>query len=87
MVEKIIRKYVENLKLEDIYRFAEENNVVLNSEEAHYLYHIIQTKWEIVVFRSPEEVLKEVEPHLSSTTYKKVEELLYFYYEKYKRYL
>lgn len=87
MIEKMIRKYVENLKLEDIYHFAEENNVSLSSEEAHYLYHIIQTKWEIVVFRSPEEVLKEAKPHLNPNTYKKVEELLYFYREKYKRYL
>lgn len=58
MIEKMIRKYVENLKLEDIYRFAEQNNVLLNSEEAHCLYHIIQNKWEIVVIRSPEEDLK-----------------------------
>ncbi len=87
MIEKIIRKYVENLKIEDIYHFAEQNGVFLSNEEAHYLYNIIQTKWENVVFGSPEEVLKEAALHLNKNTYQKVEELLYFYLEKYKRYL
>lgn len=87
MIEKMIRKYVENLKIEDIYHFAEQNNVHLSHEEAHYLYHTIQTKWENVVFGSADAVLKEAKYHLNPNTYEKAEELLYFYLEKYKRYL
>lgn len=87
MIEKIIRKYVENLKMDDIYHFAEQNGIFLSNEEAHYLYHTIQTKWENVVFGSPEAVLKDAKMHLSKNVYEKAEELLYFYLEKYKRYL
>ncbi len=87
MIEKLIRKYVENLKMEDIYHFAEQNGIFLTNEEAHYLYHTIQTNWENVVFGSKEEVLKDAKLHLRENTYKKAEELLYFYLEKYKRYL
>lgn len=87
MIEKLIRKYVENLKLEDIEKFAKENGVYLERDETIYLYHIIQTKWENVVFGSCEDVLQEVKSNLKPNTYKKVEELLYFYREKYKRYL
>lgn len=87
MIEKMIRKYVENLKIEDIYRFAEQNGVFLSNEETHYLYDTIQTKWKNVVFGSPEVVLKDAKLHLSEKTYQKAEELLYFYLDKYKRYL
>ncbi len=87
MIEKMIRKYVENLRLEDIETFARENGIFLTKDESHYLYHIIQTKWEFVVFGSIEDVLKEAKSNLRPDTYKKVEELLYFYHEKYKRYL
>lgn len=87
MIEKIIRKYVENLKIEDIYHFAEQNGILLSNEEAHYLYHTIQTKWKNVVFGSKEAVLKDAALHLNEKTYQKAEELLYFYLEKYKRYL
>ncbi len=87
MIEKIIRKYVENLKIEDIYQFAEQNGVVLSNEEVHYLYDTIQTKWKNVVFGSPEAILKDAKLHLSEKTYQKAEELLYFYLDKYKRYL
>lgn len=87
MIEKLIRKYIENLKLEDIESFAKENGVYLEKEETLYLYHTIQTKWEFVVFGSFEEVLNDAKKNLKPSTYKKVEELLYFYREKYKRYL
>lgn len=87
MIEKMIRKYVENLRMEDIEQFALENGIFLDKDETIYLYHTIQTKWENVVFGSKEEVLKEAKGKLKPSTYKKVEELLYFYSEKYKRYL
>lgn len=87
MIERMIRKYVENLKMEDIYQFAQENNIYLTDDEALYLYHTIKTKWENVVFGDPEIILYEAKPHLKDYTYKKVEELLYFYRNKYKHYL
>ncbi len=87
MIEKLIKKYVDAINLEDIYHFAEENGVHLTNEEALYLYHIIQTKWENVVFGDPEPILKDAKKNLSESTYKKAEELLYFYLDKYKRYL
>ena len=73
MIERFIRKYVENLKMEDVKCFAEQNGVFLTDEEAHYLYHIIQTRWENVVFGSKEEVLKDAKLHLREDTYKKAE--------------
>lgn len=87
MIEKMIRKYVENLKLEDIEAFARTNNVYLEKEETAYLYHTIRSKWENVVFGNAEEVLLDAKKNLNPNTYKKVEELLYFYREKYKHYL
>lgn len=87
MIEKMIRRYVENLKMEDLYRFAEENGIFLTDEESHYLYHTIKTKWENVVFGNPDIILQEAKLHLRDNTYKKVEELLYFYQNKYKHYL
>ena len=87
MIEKLIQKYVEKINIEDIERFAEQNNVHLTSEESEYLYHIMKTKWENVVFGDTEPILKEAKLHLNPKTYKKAEELLYFYRDKYKRYL
>ena len=87
MIEKLIKKYVDTINLEDIYHFAEQNGVHLTSEECAYLYHTIQTKWENVVFKDPDPILKDAKTHLRENTYKKAEELLYFYLDKYKHYL
>ncbi len=87
MIEKLIKKYVDAMNIEDIYHFAEQNGVHLTNTECNYLYHTIQTKWENVVFGNPEPILKDAKLHLNPTTYKKAEELLYFYLDKYKRYL
>lgn len=87
MIERIIRKYVEKLEPTDIDKFARENGVTLTPQECQYLYHIMKTKWENVVFGDATTTLVEAKAHLSETTYEKVEELLYLYREKYKNYL
>lgn len=87
MIEKIIQKYISKLTHNDIYNFSKQNDIILDNDELDYIYNIIKTKWKIVVFGNPDEILKEAQSKLSNSTYKKVEELLYIYKNKYKNYL
>ena len=87
MVEKIIRKYICELKIEDIHDFALKNDIVLTNEEAKIIYDYIKKDWEIIAFGDEKIVLNEAKKVLEEKTYNKLTELISFYKEKYKRYL
>lgn len=87
MVEKIIKKYICELKIEDIHDFALKNDIVLTNEEAKIIYDYIKKDWEIIVFGDEKIVLNEAKKVLEEKTYNKLTELISFYKEKYKRYL
>ena len=87
MIEKLIEKYVSKIDKKDIIKFAEENNVTLNQNEVDLIYDNIKLHWKQIIFNDHNIVLEKIKNKISSSTYRKIEELIVLYKEKYKNYL
>ena len=87
MIEKLIEKYVSNIDKKDIIKFAEENNVTLNQNEVDLIYDNIKLHWKQIIFNDHNIVLEKIKNKINSSTYRKIEELIVLYKEKYKNYL
>ena len=87
MVEKMLKKYISNLKIQDIHDFAIKNGVKLTNDEAEIIYEYIQNDWETVVFGDENIVLAKIKNQISDKTYNKMVELLKYFKQKYKNYL
>ena len=87
MIKNLIAKHIQNLTTEDIYDFALKNDVSLNSSEADIIYTYIKKYWEQLIFHDHNIILDKVKDSLEPSTYKKINELIIFYKNKYKNYL
>lgn len=87
MIEKLIEKYISKLEKKDIINFALENNIKLSDNEVAVIYNTIQLHWKELVFGNHEIVLKKIKDQMDSNTYKKIEELIILYKNKYQNYL
>lgn len=87
MIKKLIKKYIDNLTIQDVYDFAHSNQIILTEEEANLIYHYIKKDWEELIFKDHTPILMKAKSNLTDTTYKKVEELIILYKDKYKHYL
>lgn len=87
MIEKIIEKYVNKLEKKDIADFSEENGIKLNKNEVDLLYDNIKLYWRELIFKDHKVILEKLNNKIDSTTYKKIEELIILYKDRYKNYL
>lgn len=87
MKELIIKNYIDKLTIQDIEKFATNNNLMLSNQEYEYLYKVIKDKWYQLIFGNPKSVFNELEKHLSQDTYKQVLLLYQTYKDKYSHYL
>ena len=87
MVEKVLKKYICNLKIQDIHDFAVKNGVKLSNDEAWIIYEYIQNDWETIVFGDETIVLNKIKNNISEETYNKIVELTTYFKQKYRRYL
>lgn len=87
MIEKLIEKYVNKIDKKDIIKFAEENNVTLNQNEVDLIYDNIKLHWKQIIFNDHNIVLEKIKNKINSSTYRKIEELIVLYKDKYKNYL
>lgn len=87
LIEKIIEKYVNKLEKKDIADFAEENGIKLNKNEVDLLYDNIKLYWRELIFKDHKVILEKLNNKIDSTTYKKIEELIILYKDRYKNYL
>ena len=79
MVEKLLKRYISNLKLEDIYNYALKNEIKLTEKEATIIYNCIKNDWEIIAFGNETIILNKYKNELQPKTYNKITELLNFY--------
>ena len=47
MKDKLIKNYINNLKIKDIKDFALKNDILINDNEADYLFNIVKNKFKI----------------------------------------
>lgn len=87
MKDTIIKKYINQLTIEDIIEFSKKNNISLTKIEAtHILYHI-KKDWKTVLYSNPKPIFNELKTKINPTTYQKGIELYNIYKEKYQSYL
>lgn len=86
MLNRLILKYVDSLKIEDIEEFSKKQGVILKKEESKVIYLEIKTNLNNVIYHT-DEVLLKIKDKLEPTTYLKMKELLEYYKKKYPDYL
>lgn len=87
MFKHYIEKYINNMSIDDVNKFALENNICLNKNEADIIYECIKNDWETLIYSNQYIVLDKIQNLVSPEIYKKLEELIILYKEKYKKYL
>ena len=87
MFKKLIEKKIKNLTKKDIIDFAYKNNICLTSNETNIIYDYIKSDWKTIIYSNHYLVLEKVKNNINPITYKKIEELIILYKQKYKNYL
>lgn len=87
MKNMLIKEYVNNLGLNDIYDFARRNGVSLTESEANIIYRHIKNDWQTILSGNYYGILNSIKPKVNINTYNKIEELLNYYKNKYQNFL
>lgn len=87
MFKNIIKNYINNLTKEEINNFALNNNIKLKSSEIDIIYKYIKSDWETIIYSNHYIILNKIKDDIDSKVWKKIDELIIFYKEKYKKYL
>ena len=87
MIEKLIIKYINNLKESDIHKFALDNNIILSSSEINTVYIAIKNDWKILLYDDYKIVLNKYKNNLTTSNLEKIEKLIILYKDKYSSYL
>jgi len=87
MIEKLIIKYINNLKESDINKFALDNNIVLSNDEINTVYTAIKNDWKTLLYDDYKIVLNKYKNNLTPSNLEKIEKLIILYKDKYSSYL
>ena len=87
MKEKFIQKYVDMLTINDIFKFARNNNVELSSNEANVIYKVIKNEWKTIVFDDYKCILNKYKNDFTVDKLNKMEQLIIIYKDKYKNFI
>lgn len=79
----LVKRYMSNLKIEQVEEFALKNDVQLSSEELAFTYEFVKKNWEII-FQNPNLLnLERYKSKFSEENFVKVQKLFAMYYQKY----
>ena len=84
-MNNIINLYIKKIKIDDIDKFAKNNNITLSNEELKYIYNL-KFKYSNIL-ENEDKILIESKSFLSSDNYNKIKDLLEKYKKRYKDYL
>ena len=87
MIQNLIKEHISKLKVEDVSRFAVENNVFLTNEELNNVYDIIKNNWYELIYGDSNSIFENNRSKVSEESYKKARELFDFFKKKYQRFL
>ena len=87
MYNKIIENYISKLTKDEVILYAFKNDIILNPNEADYLFNIIKNKYQILLSNNYEIIFKEANNYISENNLKKLYNLFLNYREKYIKYL
>ena len=86
MINRIVKKYIDNMSKEDIYKFGINNNVYLCDDELDYIYSEIKKNW-MHLLNDPTLVVSNIRNNIGPNNREKIISLYNEYYSKYKNYL
>ena len=84
MYNKIIENYISKLTKDEVILYAFKNDIILNPNEANYLFNIIKNKYQILLSDNYEIIFKEANNYISKNNLKKLYNLFLDYRAKYK---
>lgn len=84
MYNKIIENYISKLTKDEVILYAFKNDIILNPNEADYLFNIIKNKYQILLSDNYEIIFKEANNYISKNNLKKLYNLFLDYRAKYK---
>ena len=87
MKDKFIQKYVDMLTINDIFKFARNNNVELSNNEANIIYKVIKNEWKTIVFDDYKYILNKYKNDFTVDKLNKMEQLIIIYKDKYKNFI
>lgn len=82
MYKDIIKKYIENLKKEDIIKFINNNNYQVNNDDINTIYYYIKNYWEDF-YSNNDLIWEKLKKDVSSSTYLEIIKL----YQKYQKFI
>lgn len=86
MLDKILSTYINNLSINNIYTFCENNNISISDNEIKIIYNHITKNW-YEILHNPTPIFNTLQKELSPETYNICIDLYNKYYQKYKNYL
>lgn len=87
MFNKLIENYINNMNVNDVDKFARENGIILKNEELNVIYETIKNNWQTIIYGDYTSVFNSIKDRISPSTYKKAEELFFYFKDKYQRFL
>lgn len=86
-MENMIKNYIDKLSINDINRFAINNNINLNNDELNIIYKYIKNDWKTIIYGNYSYILNDLKNKINSSNYNKIEQLFYKYKSKYQNLL
>ena len=71
----LVSEYVKRLTKDDIVKFANNQGVVLESDELDIIYDYVKNKYKTVLYGNARSVLDELKEKVRPMTYQKIETL------------
>lgn len=87
MIENLIKEHINKLTVNDIDRFAKENNIILSDEELNNIFIIVKNDWHDLIYGNSEMIFTNNRSKVSDCNYEKIKELFNFFKKKYQRFL
>ena len=87
MINKLIENYINTMTIDDVNKFAMNNNVSLSNDELTIIYSTIKNNWYDLIYGNYSSIFNELKNKISPSTYKKAEELFFYFKNKYQRFL
>lgn len=87
MKDKLIKNYINNLKIKDIKDFALKNDILINDNEADYLFNIVKNNYQELIYGNPNAIFKNIKDKINDESYHKIIKLYFLYKNKYQHLL
>lgn len=87
MKDKLIKNYINNLKIKDIKDFALKNDILINDNEADYLFNIVKNNYQELIYGNPNTIFKNIKDKINDDSYHKIIKLYFLYKNKYQHLL